>query len=305
MTTVSHAERIPEARLDDLVALALAEPGALRPADRARVRKFRQHVTASALTCAGFAVQRGGEWLGGVVTLELPGRTALVMPCGDGAAPESSAALRAAVQHVQCARPYYIQALIEPDAYGRAALLQRTGFRRLTTLRYLERDAKFPWVDPPRREAEWIAYSAEAHAQFALTLAATYVDSADCPEVTGLRSIDDTLAGHRAAGRFDPTLWELAVVDGASAGCLLLCATDDAMMEVVYMGVTPAFRRRGIGELLLRRALEQARARRGGRVTLVVDERNAAAQRLYARMGFARSATRVVWLLRNEAVEKL
>ncbi|MGF1507909.1 MAG: GNAT family N-acetyltransferase [Myxococcota bacterium] len=55
------------------------------------------------------------------------------------------------------------------------------------------------------------------------------------------------------------------------------------------MVVTPTHRSSGIGSQLLRHALEFARASDSRRVTLLTDSVNAAAQRFYARHGFAKS----------------
>lgn len=56
------------------------------------------------------------------------------------------------------------------------------------------------------------------------------------------------------------------------------------------MVVHPDHRGRGLGTRLLRHALAQARELGCSRLTLLTDTTNEAAQRLYAREGFARSA---------------
>ena len=55
------------------------------------------------------------------------------------------------------------------------------------------------------------------------------------------------------------------------------------------MWVDPRFRRRGIGDLLLRTVLEWAKAQRYREVFLWVTEVNTNAERLYVRHGFART----------------
>jgi ribosomal protein S18 acetylase RimI-like enzyme len=130
-------------------------------------------------------------------------------------------------------------------------------------------------------------------------LLATYNDSLDCPELTGLRPIEDILAGHRAAGQFDPRLWELFLVDDEPAGCLLLAPLHTApSLEVVYMGVVPEHRGRGVGDALLRRALQQCREHGARLLTLAVDGRNAPAKRLYERFGLKTVARRDAYLYR-------
>ena len=64
------------------------------------------------------------------------------------------------------------------------------------------------------------------------------------------------------------------------------------------MGVHPAFRRQGLGRILLRRTLQQARRMNCRRLTVVVDGRNTVARRLYARFLLALVAQREAWLYR-------
>lgn len=298
---MSPVERIPPTNLDELLRVVLADPGAGRAADRARLRGFQRHLSASGALPAGFAVRRGGRLSGAAVTLRLAGRTALLLAANPGEhgieLGDQIATVQDALADSSRANLHYIQALAEPTATAKAAAYAAAAFRRLTLLNYLERDARHPWVEPPEpAAAHWLAYAAETEASFAATVHATYSGSCDCPEIGPLRPIDDVLAGHRAAGRFDPRLWELALVADAPAGCILLSEVGDDLLEVVYMGVVPAWRGRGVGDLLLRRALWHARARRRARVTLVVDERNAPALRAYARLQFRSVAERVVYL---------
>jgi ribosomal protein S18 acetylase RimI-like enzyme len=98
------------------------------------------------------------------------------------------------------------------------------------------------------------------------------------------------MAGHRAAGEFDPSLWHVVVAPGGiPAGVLLTTAAPQhEALEVVYLGVSPAFRGRRLGKALVRLAMHQAAARKIDRVTLAVDGGNVPAQRLYYGAGFAR-----------------
>lgn len=61
-----------------------------------------------------------------------------------------------------------------------------------------------------------------------------------------------------------------------------VCLLEDVVVD-------PAHRSRGIGTLLLRAVVERLRAEGCGRITLLTDADNAAAQRLYRRHGFVRS----------------
>ncbi len=240
---------------------------------------------------------------GTALALELPGRTIVLLPAIPGrrgiTAEGTREVVRAALTAVRSRRPHFVQVLADPAAASLATLLEEFGFQRLTRLLYLERDAVYPWVDPPAAHSvQWVAYEPARHADFVAVVQATYVNSADCPELNDLRPVDDALAAHRAGGPFDPALWELAVCAGTPVGCLLLTrAVQGEALEVAYMGVVPAARRRGVGAYLLQRALAHCRAARVPRLALVVDARNAAARRLYARFALTAVGERDAFLL--------
>ncbi len=62
--------------------------------------------------------------------------------------------------------------------------------------------------------------------------------------------------------------------------------TDQQQAFVYDIAVTPQFRRRGIGRMLMERAEAYAREQEMGFITLMVDCRNEAARTLYAQLGF-------------------
>ncbi len=134
--------------------------------------------------------------------------------------------------------------------------------------------------------------------EFRAVLQATYEGSLDMPELDGARGLDDILEGHRAAGLFLPERWQLGRIPGEpDAAAVLLMAevpTRDSW-EVIYLGLTPAARGRGLGRAVLRRALELARAHTP-RLELAVDLRNTPAVRLYRATGFTIRDRRTVYL---------
>lgn len=299
-------EPIPPAGLRPALAAVLAAPGQrLRAADPA-VSSFCEYLARCSVGWEGLRCGPAGRPVAVFFSLLLPGATAIVMvpePGEGGIDPERQAAVTAAgLAALRDRRLHYAQALLEPEARRKRELLVGAGFRRLASLAYLERGVLYPWVDPPRPdEAEWLPYGPDTAARFAAVVQATYIGSRDCPELTGLRPVEDALAAHRASGVFDPARWELAQIGGAAVGCLLLAQlAHGPVVEVVYMGVVPGWRGRGVGDLLLRRALAQARGLRAERLTLVVDERNEPAQRLYRRFAFAPLGRREAYLYRWE-----
>lgn len=297
-------ETIEPGELRPALAYLLAPPGGSLAAARSHVPAFCEYLAQGAVQWEGLRCGRRSAPTGLFFALLLPGRTAIVMiptPGDHGIVPERQFAVaRAGLDRLAGHNLHFAQALLELDAPGKRALLERAGFALLAPLIYLERDVAFPWVDPPAAgTAEWVRYGARTHAEFAAVVLATYEDSLDCPELTGLRPIDDILAAHQASGQFDPALWELARIDGQSAGCILVSRVTHApILEIVYMGVIAGCRRRGVGELLLRRALEQCRAVGAQRLTVVVDNRNEPAKRLYTRFGFAPLTQRDAYLFR-------
>ena len=292
-------DKFPEA-----AAILLAAPGGGRRADHRQVRAFLEYVEQSPMRCEGLRSEANGCATGLFMALLLPGSTAIAMvptPRELGIDEDAQRRVTAAgIEQLELTRPHYIQALLDPQATGQRDLLLGFGFRALAPLVYLERSAVHPWVDPPPADAgAWVAFHETTYARFAATLLATYEQSQDCPELTGLRPIDDVIAAHEASGRSGTKLWELLCVDGRDAGCLLLSQVPNvSAAEVVYMGVVPDFRRRGVATVLLRRALQRCRDNGIQRLTLVVDDRNEPAKRLYDRFGMRAVARRDAYLYR-------
>ena len=84
-------------------------------------------------------------------------------------------------------------------------------------------------------------------------------------------------------------------VDGAASGFCELDLSDRSDIEIVYFGIVPAVQGRGLGPLLLDRALRAAWARGPGRVWLHTDTNDhPGARATYERAGF------VAWLSRME-----
>lgn len=287
-----------EAILPDLLA-----PHAGCPAATQQVDSFVQYLDQSACAWEAFRIRRGTETTATLLAMLIPGKTAMLMLPHVG--------VDSSTQHDQIklfnhwtARHapgsfYYLQSLAETDAQSKHILLRRLGFRRLTRLIYLERGVTYPWAEAPRAPGlRWRSVADAGEELLADVLAATYRESRDCPELSDLRPVRAAIEAHRASGVYDPSTWEIAEISGRCAGCLLLSRlVHGPVMEVIYMGIAPAFRGQRLGDLLLRRAVEHCRVRKMKHITLVVDQRNALARRLYDRFGFERIAERDAYLL--------
>lgn len=189
------------------------------------------------------------------------------------------------------------QALLAPDETAAARPLLAHGFRHVTTLWYLRHSldmAAAALAAPDRLELS--TYAATDPAIFQSALAQTYEGTLDFPELNGVRTPDEVLAGYQGDG-FDPERWWIAFSQTQSVGVLLVNpAPDWGGWEVEYVGVVPSARRRGYGSELVRLALIEAKAAGVPYVSIAVDERNEPARALYRRLGFEPFDRREVFL---------
>jgi mycothiol synthase len=190
-------------------------------------------------------------------------------------------------------------------------------FEPLAELIYLERAVhRAPQEQPPLGFA-WETYSSSNHDDFARAVTATYAGSLDCPRLNGRRDIEDVLAGHKAAGEFDPKLWFLLRKQGSStrsrqgpstssgqnddrdslAGVLLMSrSTRTDAVELVYLGLQPAYRGRRLADAMMRHAFATVAAIGSRRLSLAVDSNNVPALRLYRRHGMTQVCSRLALL---------
>ena len=237
--------------------------------------------------------------MGAVTCLEPAGRTAMLfLPDGRLAIAPAGGVVESLLRHAvgeESKRDVcLIQCLVDPDDAANRAVLIRAGFSEIATLVYMER--RFP-PDPPSAPGDeslpLSTYDERRHPMFARLLVDTYRDSLDCPGLTGLRAVEDIIAGHRGAGLFDPRYWWIVMRGGEPAGCILLIENPlRPILELTYMGVHPDQRRRGLARCLLAHGLDIAR--RGGfeAVTLAVDAANQPARALYRSFGFQETTRR-------------
>lgn len=128
-------------------------------------------------------------------------------------------------------------------------------------------------------------------------LEASYVDTLDCPELCGLRSTRDVLASHMATGKFDPSTWWIVREGDEPAGCMLMthCPDHDSV-ELVYLGLGPRLRGRGLARRLMEFGIERVARCKASELTCAVDRRNTPALRLYTSLGFGEFTARVAYV---------
>lgn len=190
------------------------------------------------------------------------------------------------------------QALLHPPEVPLAASLERNGFQHITRLWYLRRSVRASdrtLAAPGRLTLE--SYRNGDRDQFHQTLLHTYAGSLDCPEVNGVRELNEIIIGHQAQGKHDPDLWWLAREEGQPVGVVLMTEMPEGTgLEIAYVGIVPQARNRGLGRELVARALAEAEQRGAVQVTLSVDERNHLAWNLYQHLGFEPYEQREVYL---------
>jgi mycothiol synthase len=291
----AHAGELPEAFR--LVFKHVSERE--RPA---RVNHALKLVREKELDAAGVWVIRGRSGLlGAMVCMPVPGASALVWPpqaaVADGKQIEDTL-LRAALRWVRQRGARLAQTLLAPGEVALAAPIERNGFTHITQLWYLKHDLGLPpELLQPSRELRYLNYTQCDRTLFHQTLLATYEGTEDCPEVNGVRTLDEIIEGHQAQGVHDPRRWWLAFDGAQAAGVLILCELADWQgWDISYLGIVPAQRRRGIGKELTRKAIGDAQAAQASQLTLSVDKRNQPAWQLYRGLGFEIFDRREVYL---------
>jgi ribosomal protein S18 acetylase RimI-like enzyme len=235
-----------------------------------------------------------------------PGRTAMLFtpPMHDfpDAAAASTACVKAALADAAATGITLVQALLDPEDTAGRAMFAAAGLGVLTTLEYMERHATLlPPPAPSDRDLppgfRLQAYRPELEGLFVDAILASYQQTLDCPALSGLRDITDVIAGHKAVGDFDPNLWFLLTEHERPVGCLLLARVPArSAMDLVYLGLGPAARGRGLGRLLLQRLLYEMYRHGMATASLSVDEINIPARKLYRRFGFTTVARRLAMI---------
>jgi len=262
------------------------------------------------------ARQRGGRVTGALLTQILAGKVAAVW------APEvrpswrraklAAALVQSALIELKARGICLAQAVLDESVGAQSARdLTQGGMPRVTELLYLGREPLAPTgrtsggfqshaADGPRLRTafHWRPFEPAVEAEFRSVLQATYEGSLDMPELEGTRAMDDILQGHRLAGRFAAERWQLGRIPGepqAAAVLLLAEIPHRDAWEIIYLGLTPAARGRGLGREALQHAFDLARPQ-VSRLELAVDIRNTPATRLYQSSGFVVRDRRAVHL---------
>ena len=189
-----------------------------------------------------------------------------------------------------------LQAIIDPADTRSEKLLTEQSFSHAAELIYLEW-LTAPIADRSKPLLQFESYHPDHYGRLKEVIGQTYIDSLDCPMFDALRTLDEVLAGYQSTGDHHPDLWAFAVEKGSDVGALLLTKyRQEQQMELIYMGVVPGARSRGIGIAILRHAQQQAAQHRGKKLVLAVDAKNLPARELYDRAGFREWSQRRIYI---------
>lgn len=298
--------QIRDLRQEDIKpALHLALPSAARTdCDLSgRVDHFLNYLAAQDLEInwkLGILTQ--DRLIGSVLGVVSPGKVAMIL--ASSCTPETALcdavtqALELLEQKARHAGLAILQSLIPRDCADRALVLSKAGYAFLADMRYLVLEV--PRSIPTASQHPDIVvedYCSVDEVVFRNTLGRTYEGSLDCPDLNGLRTIEEIVLSHRHTGIHDPRLWLIAKVGDDPVGVVLLTHVPlQSAMEIVYVGVVPEARGCSYGSCLVRLAIENAVRTNSEHLMLAVDHRNHYARKIYSSFGFEETDRRRAWI---------
>jgi ribosomal protein S18 acetylase RimI-like enzyme len=197
-----------------------------------------------------------------------------------------------------------IQSLPDPGETWAITALKQAGFHQVGDLAYLRRPlSRRRGAGPPEpvwpegvvvRRVRGVSRGEPDRALLADALERSYEQTLDCPGLCGLRQTEDVIDSHIATGEFDPSRWWLVMQGDEAHGCALFSACpEQSTVELVYLGLSPQWRGRGLAAMLLSYGLSHLGGAGQLSVTCAVDRQNSPAIALYRRAGFSEFSGRV------------
>lgn len=190
-----------------------------------------------------------------------------------------------------------VQAFVDPERADEIAMLSEAGLEPAARLVEMRRElpARNVCSSMPAEGISFVDVRECGLDPLKQLIASTYEDSLDCPTLLGRRGMDEVIESHKHTGIFTPAWWKIIMVSGAAAGCFLLNrSSSETECRMVYIGVVPAFRARGIGKAMLAHAFRVAVSAGCRTMRLAVDADNSPALRLYSGVGFHQTSVRQV-----------
>lgn len=256
-----------------------------------------------------------GRFRMAVVSIPSPGRAAMLL-ASHARDPMEAAALGVAIRAAIDGSKGFadlVQALVEPSRPFDIMTFEAGGMQRMATLDYLERALpRLGALETPAPQEGWtialaaseailggsdpLAIDPQTRAELVGVLDRSYEDTRDCPGLAGMRRTSDVLDGHFGLGA-RPRHWFVARQSGVAHGvCLMNINPDRTGAELVYLGLAPEARGRGIARALLATGLRACSLAGCRAVSLAVDERNSDARKLYEKSGFRKTSSRIAFV---------
>ncbi|MAJ47835.1 MAG: hypothetical protein CBC35_11305 [Planctomycetes bacterium TMED75] len=276
--------------------------------DRYRAERFMRfaHKTEMNLDHLWSALDEKGRIRSTVLASPNPGRTAMVFV----SPPEPGPGVQLAAQVIQHALKglgdagiCLAQALVTPEEVREMKALEAGGLHKIAILTYMQfttgrRDRKIAELPDDFRFGH---FHSTDRGMIEQLLAHTYIDTLDCPGLVGLRCMEDIVDGHMKSGTFKPEWWTILYQGDHPVGASLVNESRDASSaELVYLGIIPELRGRGLGRSLLTQSIAKVAESTMKTVVLAVDEANAPALEMYRSSGFRRTIRRHAFVSKVE-----
>jgi ribosomal protein S18 acetylase RimI-like enzyme len=306
-------DAVPETSLQVVEASGgrLHEAAAVLAGGRDRGRRYLAHLAVQGLKAdAALALSdHNGRLHAAAVLTRHAGRTAMISITAPRSARESrqwATLASAARMRAMSLDVDVVQALVDPIHRHTVALMEFGGLRTIGTLAYLERPLSAPLpggISSGAHGTHVTPWDPQERALLERLLEESYIDTRDCPGLAQMRLTSDILDGHIATGEHDPAMWWIMRDGQGPCGIALLSPVPSAQcVEVVYFGLSPRVRGRGLSRVLLAHSIDALVGRSERTVALACDEGNGAALRLYRSFGFARRLSRVALVAATRAV---
>jgi len=181
-----------------------------------------------------------------------------------------------------------VEVLLTHPSSTEVQALKTAGFMHLACLIHMSRPLDFPPAQSHTYELQWNHFHPGDESKLERILTETFIDSLDCPAIRGIRKVEDIIESYKASGTFRPDSWWLPLWKGNNIGCILMndSIVDEQAALIVYLGVIPRWRRRGLARAMIHHALQYAYQRGMKKISLAADSRNTPAVKLYRQEGF-------------------
>ncbi|WP_200761437.1 GNAT family N-acetyltransferase [Poriferisphaera corsica] len=282
IATLILGEPLPEdPRVDQMIAYATAANYSLK---NLWIAKDPQNAILSAL-----------------LMIPTPGGAGMIF-LSPTASADQTPILQALTQAMLAAQPRasantLYQSLIELNQTHQQTALLAAGFSHLALLNYMQ--IRLGYASPPstsqftQQNIQTHTYSDQSHPLFERAIQDSYIDTLDCPGLLGKRSIQNVIAGHKATGDFDPNLWHVFTQDQSPIAVMLISKLGkNQTAELVYLGIAPSHRNKGLAKQFLSFGMQLASYEAQRKLITAVDNNNVPAVKLYKSLGFIQTGAK-------------